>query len=168
MGTSILPSGAGGGPGSLWALVGAWSLAREICHSDGRIDRFNGNCRFTRSGPRLLQDEDGWLETSEGRFQATRRYVWAEADGRLDVHFDDMRPFHSIPLGASHPETVHLCPPDRYQVTYDFSEWPRWTTTWTVEGPRKAYEMRSRFIPEDHARHLASTDTGVHKTDNTR
>ncbi len=146
MGTSHLKAAAPG-PSSLWSFAGAWALERVIRHGDGRTDRLSGTCRFTRSGPRLLQDEDGWLETAEGRFQATRRYIRAEAGGRLDVHFDDMRPFHSIPLGEERPETVHLCPPDRYQVAYEFSDWPVWRTIWTVEGPRKSYQMESRFSP---------------------
>lgn len=136
------------GPGSLWSLTGVWRLRREIRHGDGRVDRLNGTATFTKSGPRLLQDEAGWLETAEGRFQASRRYVWAEAKGRLEMYFEDMRPFHTIPLGDDRPETVHLCPPDRYQVAYDFTGWPEWSTVWTVEGPRKRYVMESRFRPE--------------------
>ena len=165
MGTSILKAEPVG-PRSLWALAGNWMLWREIRHADGRVDRLEGACTFTRSGPRLLQDETGWLETAQGRFQATRRYVWAEAQGRLDVHFEDMRPFHTIPLGEDQPETVHLCPPDRYQVAYDFTDWPRWRTLWSVEGPRKSYEMESRFAPAEEIGHLASVKGAVHKTRN--
>ena len=145
MGTSILHSAPPPGPASLWAFTGAWTIEREIRHADGRADRLTGTCRFTRSGPRLLQDETGWLETAEGRFQASRRYVWAEKAGRLEVYFQDMRPFHSIPIGVVRPETVHLCPPDRYEVHYDFSEWPDWRTVWTVEGPRKSYLMETFY-----------------------
>lgn len=168
MGTSTLTSDGSAGPTSLWSLVGVWSLEREIRHGDGRNDRFVGECKFTRSGPQLLHDETGWLETAEGRFQGARRYVWKEAKGRLDVHFADMRPFHSIPLGAARPETVHLCPPDRYQVAYDFSAWPVWSSVWTVEGPRKDYVMTSWFRLTDSAARLASGGPQVHKTDNLR
>lgn len=97
---------------------------------------------------RLVQDETGHLETAGGRFEATRRYVWTENNGQLDVYFDDMRPFHSVPLGAERPETVHLCPPDRYHVAYDFSAWPAWKAVWTVEGPRKGYRMVSSYAPQ--------------------
>lgn len=145
MGTSTLQSASPAGPASLWAFAGTWAMARTIEHAGGQIDRLVGSCRFTRSGPRLLQDEEGLLETAQGRFQASRRYVWAEKSGWLEVYFQDMRPFHSIPLGVAHPETVHLCPPDRYQVVYDFSDWPDWRTVWTVEGPRKSYRMETAF-----------------------
>lgn len=155
---------AGGGPGSLWALAGRWSLDRTIRHGDGRVDRMTGDCTFTRTGPRLVQDEVGWLETTEGLFQATRRYIWAERGGWLDVHFADMRPFHTFPVGDSRPETVHLCPPDRYQVAYDFTEWPIWRTVWTVEGPRKDYCMESVFTPTSNSAELASDNAAVHKS----
>ncbi|MEM9425336.1 MAG: DUF6314 family protein [Pseudomonadota bacterium] len=141
---------------SLFALAGGWELQRVITHDDGRTDRLTGTCRFTRSGPRLLQDEDGWLETTQGRFQASRRYVWGENNGRVEVFFADMRPFHSIPLGEAKPETVHLCPPDRYHVAYDFTAWPQWSTVWTVEGPRKDYVMKTRFTPDEGGGQLAS------------
>ncbi len=157
---------AAAGPGTLWALIGHWSLDRAIHHKDGRIDRLKGTCVFTRSGPRLLQDESGWLETPEGRFQASRRYVWAASEGLLEVSFADMRPFHSIPLGERSPETVHLCPPDRYHVAYDFADWPNWQTIWTVEGPRKDYRMKSYFSPQEDIGLLARAHAGVHKSAN--
>jgi len=76
---------------------------------------------------------------------ATRRYIWSSADGRLDVAFDDMRPFHSVPLGLGQHETVHLCDPDRYQVRYELAHFPDWVTHWRVEGPRKNYSMQTRY-----------------------
>ncbi|MEL7174839.1 MAG: DUF6314 family protein, partial [Pseudomonadota bacterium] len=114
------------GPTSLWSFAGAWRLDRDIRHKDGTTDRFTGKCLFSKSGMRLVQDETGYLETAGARFEATRRYVWTETNGRLDVYFDGMRPFHSVPLGAERPETLHICPPDRYHVAYDFSTWPEW------------------------------------------
>ncbi len=83
------------GLSSLWALEGAWHLDRTIRHETGDTDCFKGTCVFHRAGKRLLQDETGTLETGGAAFQATRRYVWAETNGRLDVYFDDMRPFVS-------------------------------------------------------------------------
>lgn len=137
------------GLNTLWALIGQFRLERRIVHADGREDRLSGTCKFSRAGPRLIQAEAGALETTEGRFEATRRYVWSEDQGRLDVHFEDMRPFHSIPLGVDRPETTYLCPPDRYNVAYDFTGWPDWQSTWTVEGPRKDYVMVNRLQRTD-------------------
>ena len=132
---------------SLAALSGDWQLERQIDHQAGGRNTLKGRTSFTRSGARLIQEETGVLMTDAGSFEARQRYVW-EADGAsLNVFFSDMRPFHSVPLQTAHHRTAHLCPPDRYEVTYDFSNWPRWTSTWTVEGPRKAYRMESAYRP---------------------
>ncbi|MBT8413760.1 MAG: trigger factor [Boseongicola sp.] len=135
------------GLASLTALEGRWSMARRIVHDDGRCDLFEGESVFHRSGPRLIQDESGVLTPSRGgtSMKATRRYVWSADGSRIDVAFEDMRPFHSVPLGVEVYETTYLCPPDRYQVSYDFKGFPNWVAVWTVEGPRKAYRMETQF-----------------------
>jgi len=132
---------------SLAVLEGRWRLMRDILHKDGSKDRFEGEAIFHRSGPRLIQDEDGWLtsDRSATPMRATRRYVWSASANRLDVAFEDMRPFHSVPLGIATPGTTYLCPPDRYEVSYDFSDFPAWSNVWNVEGPRKNYQMTSYF-----------------------
>lgn len=134
---------------SLWALSGRWTLVRRIRHADGREDRFEGETAFRRSGPRLVQDEDGVLVTAGGAFRASRRYVWSRQEGRLEVSFADMRPFHTVPLGVARPSTTYLCPPDRYSVTYDFTGWPEWRSEWRVEGPSKDYVMSNLFSPAE-------------------
>lgn len=146
---------------SIDMLVGDWRLERRIVHGDGHEDRMTGLCRFTHAGPHLVQDESGTLEMATGRFQAHRRYVWTEARGRLDVQFADMRPFHSVPLGAERAETVHLCAPDRYHVAYDFTGWPAWRTVWTVEGPRKDYVMTTDLTPWSAARSCKRSRRGA-------
>ena len=133
------------GLASLWTLEGRWHLTRRIRHGDGREDRLDGEAHFTRTGPRLVQDERGILIVGNQRLEAEQRYLWQAAGDRIDVYFSDNRPFHSIPLHDPAPRTVHLCPPDRYEVAYDFTGWPNWSATWTVEGPRKDYEMRSDY-----------------------
>ena len=131
---------------SLSALAGQWSLTRTIDHADGATHRFSGQSTFAWSGPRLIETQSGHLDMGAGpALKATRRYVWTAESGRIEVLFDDMRPFHTIPLGVATPETTHLCPPDRYQVTYDFTAFPDWTAVWNVEGPKKEYRMASHY-----------------------
>jgi len=133
------------GLSSLWALEGRWLLTRKITHSTNVQNHFTGEAHFDRSGPRLIQTETGQLSVADQSLEAKQRYFW-EAKGRLlNVYFSDLRPFHSIPLNAAHPSTVHLCDPDRYEVAYDFSAWPQWETRWCVEGPRKDYVMHSIY-----------------------
>lgn len=132
---------------SLSALEGTWRLDRHIVHADGSEHRFEGVARFRRSGPRLIEDEEGVLLGIPGQpdLKATRRYIWIQEKNRIEVLFDDMRPFHTIPTGVAHPETTHLCPPDRYRVSYDFSDRLHWSSVWRVEGPRKSYVMTNEF-----------------------
>ncbi len=135
------------GFGGLASLEGRWLMARNIVHDDGRCDVFDGECVFHRSGPRLVQDETGVLTQARGgaALKATRRYVWSQSEGRVDIAFGDMRPFHSVPLGVVTYETTYLCPPDRYEVSYDFTGFPRWSSVWNVMGPRKDYRMETQF-----------------------
>ncbi len=138
------------GLASLSALAGDWRLTREIRHDDGSCHRFEGTACFQWSGPRLIEDQTGTLDIGTATpLVATRRYVWTAEAGRIEVLFDDMRPFHTIPLNTVRPETTHLCPPDRYHVAYDFAEFPSWTAIWRVEGPRKSYVMDSRYTREE-------------------
>ena len=137
---------SGVGLPSLSALAGRWSLRREITHEDGATHHFMGSAVFTWSGPRLIEEQTGTLDIGTATpLKASRRYVWTREGSRIEVLFDDMRPFHTIPTGAARPETTHLCPPDRYHVAYDFTGFPDWVAVWDVEGPKKAYRMESRY-----------------------
>ena len=139
---------------SLLALEGAWRLERRIVHSDDSEFKFEGEARFARSGKRLIHDEEGLLSGVPGQepIRATRRYIWMREGDRIEVHFHDMRPFHTIPMGAEAPETTYLCSPDRYRVSYDFSDMKAWRATWKVEGPKKSYVMESLYRPDDGKR----------------
>jgi hypothetical protein len=134
---------------SLAALEGRWHLARRIVNADGSEASLAGMAVFRRAGLRLIQEEEGWLTLPGGGapLRATRRYVWMPEKGRLEVHFEDHRPFHTVPLGVPRPETTYLCDPDRYAVAYDFTGWPDWRSVWRVEGPRKDYVMTTDYRP---------------------
>ena len=131
---------------SLSDLEGRWNLSRRISHGDGRIDTMEGAVDFVRSGQRLFQNETGTLAVNAHRLEARQSYVWTESQGQLQVFFADLRPFHTFPLKDATPEAEHFCAPDTYHVRYDFTPWPNWKSTWTVEGPKKAYVMISIFL----------------------
>lgn len=130
---------------SIKALEGTWLLRRSIEHQDGRIDRFEGQAIFSEGERGLVQNESGQLTTEAGVFQASRRYIWCAKGEMIEVFFDDMRLFHSVQAGVEVHKAHHFCPPDDYRVKYDFSEWPHWSSTWTVVGPRKSYRMTTHF-----------------------
>jgi hypothetical protein len=129
-------------------FIGTWTLDRRIeDRLTGQDGHFRGTARFDDTGARLQYLERGLLTLGAAPpMQAERRYVWTEGqDGEIEVWFDDGRPFHSIDMSVVAPAASHDCAPDRYDVAYDFSDWPRWRATWTVFGPRKDYSMVSSY-----------------------
>ncbi|RYH09845.1 trigger factor [Tropicimonas sp. IMCC6043] len=126
---------------------GRWRLEREIKDlAAGEIMRLSGEVAFAPRADGLSYEERGVLSLPDGRaLTAVRRYLWREEGGRIVVHFDDGRFFHSFDPGAASAEAAHFCDPDDYEVRYDFSSWPEWSSRWRVRGPRKDYVMVSRY-----------------------
>ncbi|OWU82911.1 hypothetical protein ATO6_21685 [Oceanicola sp. 22II-s10i] len=128
---------------------GAWRLERRVRHGDGTEAMFTGIARFSADGDGLMLHEAGEMRIAgQGAFRAERSYRWSVAGGRIAVWFDDGRFFHAFDPLATHPEAGHDCAPDRYDVAYDFSDWPRWRAVWRVRGPRKDYELSSQYSRE--------------------
>ena len=124
----------------LQQCLGRWRLTRDI--SDGA--RFDGFAVIAPSGDGAAYAEDGKLTLpGHAPIRATRNYIWRAADGVIAVHFTDGRFFHSFDPAIRAPQARHHCGSDIYDVVYDFSDWPVWSATWRVEGPRKSYRMRS-------------------------
>ncbi len=122
-------------------FIGSWQVSREIVHADGSRARFDGHAVWTVAGDGALYEETGEMQLpGQPPMRATRCYLWG-AD--LSVRFEDGRFFHDVPTGGEQAE--HWCEPDMYSVTYDFSEWPVFRTTWQVRGPRKDYRMTSLY-----------------------
>ena len=116
-----------------------------MIHEGAAPARFVGEARFVRLAEEWAYREEGHL-FMEGHapMQAERAYIWrVRPEGGIDVFFDDGRFFHSI-TGTGQAE--HWCAPDMYEVTYGFEDWPEWTATWQVHGPKKAYRMESRYV----------------------
>ncbi|SFU41992.1 hypothetical protein SAMN04488527_102149 [Aliiroseovarius crassostreae] len=130
---------------------GRWHLTRRIEDAKaGSTGCFEGVATFTPDAEGLRYDEVGELRLPTGpngptAMQATRRYLWRpDADGVL-VLFEDGRDFHRIGLLGDTATGFHHCPPDDYEVSYNFSRWPDWRATWRVTGPRKDYMMITDF-----------------------
>ena len=94
----------------------------------------------------LVAEESGTLRLGEGgTFAARRRTLWSVAAGQIALRFEDGRPFHDFDPALPQPRARHLCPPDLYRVSYDFTRWPLWLQAWRVRGPRKDQRIRSLF-----------------------
>ena len=60
---------------------------------------------------------------------AERRYLW---DEKLNIYFEDGRFLYQV--HALGEVAAHWCDPDRYDASYDFTDWPKWSCTWRVRG----------------------------------
>jgi hypothetical protein len=129
---------------------GRWTLRRDITDHDSRwTGRLEGHAWFSRTGDleRLNYYEEGLLTFAGLReVTATRRYIWKfPSRDRVDIYFDDGRPFHSFDPSLAEDNADHLCDADLYEVRYRFSGDARWRAEWRVEGPRKDYRMVSFY-----------------------
>jgi hypothetical protein len=126
-------------------LEGRWSLERRIDdRRAGLRGRLSGTSVWRADAGGLVQEETGTLHYGDATpIRAERRYLWrADGDG-LAVFFDDGRAFHRVGPGQLHDR--HDCAPDTYDVTYLFDDWPVFSTTWHVTGPRKDHVIHSLY-----------------------
>ena len=127
-------------------FAGLWQVDRRIDDRLGPAMRFVGTALLTGDDPVLIYHEQGQLSAGQGpALAASRRYSWRAEGADIAVYFDDGRPFHCFDPVSTCATALHDCPPDRYEVRYDFSGWPDWSSRWQVRGPRKDYVMDTRF-----------------------
>jgi hypothetical protein len=133
-------------------FAGHWQLSRQITDAlHGQDGRLEGRTAFVPNGRGLRYTETGQLTLISGAvMQATRSYLWDADNTGVVVRFDTGAPFHRFDLTGTTQGTSHLCGADMYLVTYDFTQWPAWTATWRVTGPRKNYTSISQYTPDLH------------------
>lgn len=132
---------------------GVWRMERQIDDRFGaQLGHFAGTAEL-RAPAEAEKDGQGtwnWVENGyltlaeEAPVFATRSYLWRPMPPRIEVFFEDGRPFHAF-APSGQVTAAHWCDPDDYRVEYDFSGWPEWHATWRVRGPHKDYEMISRY-----------------------
>jgi hypothetical protein len=122
-------------------FIGNWTILRSIRAVGQPAATFEGQGEWIAVVTGADYVERGVLHLSgQPPMTAERRYRW---DKDLNIYFDDGRFFHQVPaLGGA---AAHWCDPDQYDVTYDFENWPAWSCTWKVKGPRKDYVLHSDY-----------------------
>lgn len=133
---------------SLHDFEGRWHLSRRIDDSAaGGTGVFEGIATLRPDtggrGPGMIYEEAGELRLGGlPGLKATRRYLWRDAScGMVEVLFSDGRDFHRFNPRGGVVSAWHDCPPDLYEVSYNFILWPVWQSVWHVKGPRKDYVM---------------------------
>lgn len=129
-------------------FTGKWSVSRQVHDTlSGGVTQFHGMAEFALQDAGLHYSESGQIVVpGRAPMKAERRYFWEQDGDDIHVAFDDGRPFHSFSCLTNMVEAAHWCPPDQYDVSYDFRDWPRWSSTWRVKGPRKDYVMVTQFV----------------------
>ena len=132
---------------NLHDFEGDWQIERRIVdHLTGRTGRLQGRAQFIPDAEGLTYEEAGQLEfPGQPPFSATQRYLWRQQGGAIDILFADSRAFHSFDPAHATPDASHDCPPDWYEVSYSFVDWPTWSAQWSVRGPRKNYISTTRY-----------------------
>jgi len=127
-------------------FVGDWRIGRQITDRLGPEARLEGRAEFAEVAGGLEYLETGQLRVGDlAAMNASRRYRWRAEGPAIAVEFPDGRAFHRFDPGRDQPEATHDCAPDTYHVRYDFTRWPDWTCHWRVTGPRKDYDMLTRY-----------------------
>ncbi|GMG84878.1 DUF6314 family protein [Paralimibaculum aggregatum] len=125
-------------------FAGRWQMFRIIENvEEGVIGEFWGDAVFSPDGAGLRCVESGVLRFRGEDYHADRTALWRFPErGRIEVQYEDGRPFHDFVLDD--PRAEHQCGDDRYRVSYRFHR-DAWLSRWEVAGPRKDYVMTSRY-----------------------
>ncbi len=129
-------------------LLGHWRARRHIEDRRARHTAYlAGVAVFSTDHDGLVCRENGRLFLPGGQsLEARRTYLWRFPEpGRIDVLFEDGRPFHSFDPGAPEREVVHPCGEDLYRGCYGVEGLQAWSSRWEVVGPRKNQVLNTRF-----------------------
>ena len=123
---------------------GRWAVQRVILSVPERVvGEFWGEAVFAPDAEGLICRESGVLRYEGHDYNSGRVLLWRfPGAGRVEVRFEDDRPFHEFDPKIG--EAEHLCEPDIYRVTYRF-EPALWESRWEVHGPQKDYVMETRY-----------------------
>lgn len=137
-------------PGSLFRdLPGQWSIERTFSTGDA----FSGVARFLLLGPnRLHMTEKGRMSLTNGTaVEAENNWIWQHvSETRMNICFyrEPEEVYHALDFTPSRDgysaSASHQCGPDIYSGTYDIGK-DAITVHQSVKGPRKSYQLESRY-----------------------
>lgn len=129
-------------------FIGIYGVTRVIEDARaGAQSRFDGQAVIERDADGAVYVETGALRVNGQRFEAERRYLWRAQPARIFVSFADGTAFHDFDPALGGQASAHLCGDDMYRGGYNFGDWPRWSLTWDVTGPRKDYRSVTQYVP---------------------
>ncbi|KYR01254.1 hypothetical protein DLAC_02374 [Tieghemostelium lacteum] len=150
------------------SFSGRWNFTREILHKNNN-ERFsvNGIAKFQQLNVgdenTLQYQEEGVMKqlSNSQTFNITQRYIYQydEPKDQITVYFDEnpKRLFHHLTTTTSVGEIsncqavrgYHLCELDHYNATYQFLSDREFQIIYSVQGPKKDYEIKTLFTKLD-------------------
>ncbi|MDH5488373.1 MAG: DUF6314 family protein [Rhodospirillaceae bacterium] len=133
-------------------LAGYWLIKRDIHQvGEGQKVTLNGSASFVvdekSPADTLIYNEEGLLETPEGKFDATRSYIYKFIGSALaEVRFSDGEFFHVLDLSAGPLRVEHHCGDDFYQGLFRAVDTNTWLSVWRIEGPRKKQVISTHYM----------------------
>ena len=140
--------------GTLAFLLGTWDIARTIeDHHRGIIGSLVGRAEVRvipagRDGVvrQASYTEHGVLRHGDYQGEARRQLRLTEANkSTVMLFFANGRPFADLDLSAGTWESIHLCGPDRYEITTIVLSHDLVHERWKVRGPRKNYDAATNL-----------------------
>jgi hypothetical protein len=127
----------------------SWIFEREV----PGLASMKGMARFDRQEDYFRYHESGSLVVKGGgHVDVQREYLYAQLPDGFAVHFKEVppRPFQSVHLSwcgsALCGLAEHECWPDYYHSSYTFEADGTFRISHRVDGPRKNYDIITRFF----------------------
>jgi hypothetical protein len=130
------------------SLKGTWILERDV----PGVGALTGEVVFRDMGDnRLLYSEAGKFQVGGQELEALREYIYELRDGKLVVLYHDPHRkgdvLHELEFKEEGGDLVarhcHVCHPDTYDITFRLTLEGQVKMSYTVQGPKKDYEIIS-------------------------
>ncbi|MEM1297819.1 MAG: DUF6314 family protein [Pseudomonadota bacterium] len=127
---------------------GPWQLVRIIENvREGVIGEVWGQAEFVFDGEGLTCLENGVLRFNGHDYHTGRTSLWrfgdaADPDERIEVQYEDGRPFHDFL--TRDPIALQIREDARFEISYEFDR-GTWLSTWEMTGPGQNYQMSTRY-----------------------
>lgn len=127
---------------------GHWQFVRIIENvREGVIGEVWGQADFVFDGEGLVCLENGVLRFNGHDYHTGRTSLWrfgaeGSSDERIEVQYEDGRPFHDFL--TRDPIALQISQTARFEISYDFAP-GTWISKWEMTGPDQEYLMTTRY-----------------------
>ena len=128
-------------------LRGFWQIKRDISYERSKRARVEGYASFAEHAKaELFYNEHGTLFLSGAEYTCSRTYLYRFGE-QISIFFPENPPrlFMMLREQGKHFCGEHDCCQDRYMATYTLYHDHCFCIEYRVQGPKKAYEMKTLY-----------------------